>query len=202
MKLTSNLLTIALSITLSSAASAAFTIDLTGNNDYDGENPLLIPFIDGANSATATLVPTGGSFNSNAGDFGINDGTEASETSDQIDGTDEIVTITFNKDILFNFIDLGGVGPDADDGVSFTIAGSTTILETDVTGFNGTTDVYTPTSPISLLTGQSIILTGESTNSSFDIQSLNVTVVPEPGTFALLSGFCGLVFVMLKRRRG
>ena len=61
-----------------STVNAAFTIDLTGNNIYDGENPLNIAFTDGVNSAIATLIPTGGSFNSNTGDFGIGD--------DQIDG--------------------------------------------------------------------------------------------------------------------
>ena len=87
---------------LTSTANAAFTIDLTGNNDYDGENPLNIAFTDGVNSAIATLIPTGGGFNSNTGDFGIGD--------DQIDGTSEIVTITFDKAVEFNFIDFGGVG--------------------------------------------------------------------------------------------
>lgn len=192
MKLTRTLLLTGFFAAITSALHADFTIDLTGNNAYDGENPLLIPFIDGSNSATISLVPTGGAFNSNADDFGIGD--------DQIDGTSEVVTITFNKDIEFNFIDFGGVGGDAADGVSLTIAGSALNLFTGVTGFNGSTDVYTPTSPVSLTTGQTIIITGSSSTSSFDIQTLNVTVVPEPSTFALLAGMSALGFVMLRRR--
>lgn len=192
MKLTKTLFLAGASVLLVSVAQAAFTIDLTGNNAYDDENPLLIPFIDSGNSATISLVPTGGSFNSNSGDFGIDD--------DQINGTSEIVTITFNEDILFNFIDFGGVGADASDGVSFSIGGSITNLFTGVTGFNGSSDIYTPTSPVALATGESIIITGSSTTSIFDIQNFNVTVVPEPSTYALLAGILALTSVMLRRR--
>lgn len=196
MKLTHKLLAVTLSVCISSAANAAFTIDLTGNNAYDGQNPLLIPFTDGANSATANLVPTGGAFNSNSGNFGIGD--------DQIDGTSEVITITFDKDIFFNFIDFGGVGAAISDAASLTVAGTNLDLYTGNPAspiFKGSTDVYTPTSAISVLAGQNIIITGSTATSSFDLERLNVTVVPEPGTFALLAGCCGMVFVMLKRRR-
>jgi hypothetical protein len=195
------LLAAAVALVISSTTHAAFTIDLTGDNAYDDKNPLLIPFIDPVGgSATISLVPTGGSFNSNAGDFGIDDGTEGSSTTDQIDGTDEIVTITFDVDIEFNSIDLGAVGSDSSDGVSFTIAGGSTNLFTGVTDFNGTNDIYSPSAPISLSTGQTIIITGSSATSSFDIQNLNVTVVPEPSAYGLLAGLLGLSYMMLRRR--
>lgn len=34
-----------------------------------------------------------------------------------------------------------------------------------------------------------------------DVSSIKLTVIPEPGTYALLAGLTGLVFVMLRRRR-
>jgi hypothetical protein len=172
--------------------NAAFTIDLTGNNNYDDENPLNIAFTDGVNSATATLIPTGGDFNSNTGDFGIGD--------DQIDGTSEIVTITFDKAIEFNFIDFGGVGSTISDGAKLTIAGVSTDLFTGVTGFSGSSDKYTPSSPIEIAIGQSISVTGSSATSSFDIQTINVSIVPEPNTYALIAGMFALVSVMFQRR--
>ena len=175
-----------------STVNAAFTIDLTGNNIYDGENPLNIAFTDGVNSAIATLIPTGGSFNSNADDFGIGD--------DQIDGTSEIVTITFDKAIEFNFIDFGGVGSTISDGAKLTIAGVSTDLFTGVTGFSGSSDTYTPSSPIEIAIGQSISVTGSSATSSFDIQTINVSIVPEPNTYALIAGMFALVSVMFQRR--
>lgn len=175
-----------------STVNAAFTIDLTGNNNYDDENPLNIAFTDGLNSATATLIPTGGSFNSNAGDFGIG--------NDQIDGTSEIVTITFDKAIEFNFIDFGGVGGTISDGAKLTIAGVSTDLFTGVTGFSGSSDTYTPSSPIEIAIGQSIGVTGSSATSSFDIQTINVSIVPEPNTYALIAGMFALVSVMFQRR--
>ena len=175
-----------------STVNAAFTIDLTGNNNYDDENPLHIAFTDGVNSATATLIPTGGDFNSNTGDFGIGD--------DQIDGTSEIVTITFDKAIEFNFIDFGGVGSTISDGAKLTIAGVSTDLFTGVTGFSGSSDKYTPSSPIEIAIGQSISVTGSSATSSFDIQTINVSIVPEPNTYALIAGVFALVSVMFQRR--
>jgi hypothetical protein len=191
MKLKQTLFTAA-ALLMAFTANAAFTIDLTGNNAHDDQNPLNIAFTDGAISAVATLVPTGGDFNSNSGDFGIGD--------DQIDGTSEIVTITFDKAIEFNFIDFGGVGSTVADGVSLTVAGISVDLFTGVAGFSGSSDLYTPASPISLAIGQSIIVTGSSATSSFDIQTVNVSVIPEPNTFALLAGFCALGFVMVRRR--
>jgi len=175
-----------------STVNAAFTIDLTGNNNYDDENPLNIAFTDGVNSAIATLIPTGGSFNSNTDDFGIGD--------DQIDGTSEIVTITFDKAIEFNFIDFGGVGSTISDGAKLTIAGVSTDLFTGVTGFSGSSDKYTPSSPIEIAIGQSISVTGSSATSSFDIQTINVSIVPEPNTYALIAGVFALVSVMFQRR--
>jgi len=178
--------------TISSIANAAFTIDVTGNGAYDGQNPLEIPFSDSGYSATASFVPTGGALNSNSGQFGIGDA--------EIDGISETITITFSENIEFNFIDLGGVGADLADGASLTVAGSQIDLYTGVTDFNGSLDVYTPSTAISVSKGTAIALTGSTSTSSFFMQTINVTVVPEPGTYALLAGCFALGFVMLRHR--
>jgi hypothetical protein len=39
------------------------------------------------------------------------------------------------------------------------------------------------------------------TAGTISIDNLSFTSVPEPGTYALLAGLTGLVFVMLRRRR-
>jgi len=178
---------------------AAISYDFTGNNDFDGETVLTFPLVDtdNGNSTTMTLTAGGGTFNSNAGDFGIDSGTG---TNDFIDGTSESITITFATDILFNFIDLGGVGSDSSDGANLTIDATSIDLFTGVSDFNGTQDIYTPASPISLTAGNAIVLTGSSSTSDFDLEVLNFTVVPEPNTFALLAGFFALASVMYRRR--
>ena len=189
------LLTLALTAGLAGGASGAFIIDPTGNDSYDGETTINIPFTDPSNSldAIATFVATGGTFNSNAGDFGIGD--------DQIDGTSEVITITFNKDVEFVSIDLGGVGSGSSDGASLTVASTVIDLFTGVSGFNGSSDVYTPSSPIALSTSGSIQLTGSSATSSFDLQSLTVSVIPEPNTFGALAGLLALGLAITRRRR-
>ncbi|MDQ8206530.1 hypothetical protein QEH52_03355 [Coraliomargarita sp. SDUM461003] len=199
MKLTQTFFTAAAISCFAFSASGSVTFDPTGNSAYDGLATINESLTDTDNgfNTTITLTAGGGTFNSNSGDFGIDSGTG---TNDFIDGTSESITITFSTDILFNFIDLSEVGSDATDGAKLTIGGSSINLFTGVTGFNGTQDIYTPTSPIALSSGDSIILTGSEATSEFTLEGINITVVPEPGTFALLSGFSALTFVMLRRR--
>ena len=177
------------------SASAAVTFDPTENAAYDGLSIIQenLTDLDNGFLTEITLTAGGGTFNSNVGDFGIGD--------DEINGTSESITITFSTDIFFNYIDLGGVGSsDGTDSASFTIGGSTTILQTGATDFDGGSDIYTPSSPIFLAQGDSILLTGSTATSSYDLEAINVTVTPEPNAYALLSGICALAFVMLRRR--
>jgi hypothetical protein len=200
MKLTQTLLTAAALSCFAYSASAAVTFNPTGTSAFDGESSItvLLSDLDTGFTANITLTAGGGTFNSNVGDFGI-DGV--SGANDEIDGTVESITITFSENIEFNFIDLGGVGSEAADGASLTVAGSTISLFSGVSGFNGTTDIYTAPSPITVLTGSdSIVLTGTSATSIFDMEGINITVVPEPGTYALLAGICALGYVMTRRR--
>lgn len=201
MKLTQTLLTAAALSCFAYTASAAVTFEFANKEDiFDGYTSVDVMITD-VSSTLMTVTATGGTLNSNSGDFGV-DGSEPDEVNDFIDGTSESITLTFSTEVIFNWIDLAGIGTEAqtDDHASITIAGTQLNLSTGVDNFNGSTDVYTPASPITLAIGESIILTGTSSTSSFELQGINLTVVPEPGTFALLAGFSALSFVMLRRR--
>ena len=201
MKLNQTLLLAAAVSCLASIASADVTFTFADQAaTFDSFTSVDVTVTD-VTSTLMTVAATGGTLNSNSGDFGV-DGSEAGEISDFIDGIAESITLTFSTEVIFNFIDLAGVGPATDtfDHASITIAGSQLNLTTGVDGFNGTTDVYTPSSPITLAIGESIILTGTSSTASFELEGINLTIVPEPGTYALLSGFCALAFVMFRRR--
>lgn len=82
------------------------------------------------------------------------------------------------------------------------------LLEIDLTSFTPTTGTF------ELVTFSSIVgsyaladisitpLAGGLTASiDYDADSMNLTIVPEPGTYALLAGLSGLAFVMIRRRR-
>ncbi|MEM1221999.1 MAG: PEP-CTERM sorting domain-containing protein [Verrucomicrobiota bacterium] len=184
---------------ITTVAQADVTYDFTGQGGvFDGLTTVDVIVTDIA-STTMTVTAAGGTLNSNSGDFGV-DGTEPGETNDFIDGLVESITLTFSTVVTFNFIDLGGVEADISDGANLTIAGSTLDLFTGVSGFNGTSDVYTPGSPVTLSIGESIILTGSSSTSDFDLEAINLSIVPEPSSFALIGGLLALGFVALRRR--
>ena len=179
---------------------AATTYDFTGKGDlFDGHTSVPILLTDGDNSTTMTVTGTGGNLNSNSGDFGI-DGSEGGEVNDFIDGTTESVTLSFDQEIEFISIEFGSVGADLSDGVNLTIGGTILDLFTDVTDFDGTSDAYTPATAIALTKGSSIIITGSAGTSSFDLENIQIGVVPEPATDALLAGITGLAMVLLSRR--
>lgn len=176
---------------LALSANAAVTYSFEGQGaTFDGLTSASVALVDGSTSFNMLVSSLGGNLNSNASGLGVGDAN--------VDGTAESISISFNTDVFFNFIDLGGVGGDLADGANFTIGGSSIDLFTGEPDFNGSTDVYTPTSPISLSAGDSIVLTGSSTTSIFDLDGINVTAVPEPST-ALL-GAIG-VLALLRRRR-
>lgn len=172
------------------AASIVFSFQGQGAI-FDGLTEANVNLIDGSTPFVMTVTSAGGELNSNATGLGVGDAN--------VDGIMESITIIFDTDIFFNFIDLGGVGADALDGVSFTINGMTTNLFTGVTDFNGSTDVFTPSSPISLLAGNSIVLTGSSSTSSFDLDEIGVSAVPELSSMALM--LAGIGGMALRRRR-
>ena len=156
---------------------------------FDGKVSAIVALVDGATDFNMFVVAVGGNLNSNATSFGVGDSA--------IDGTSESITISFSADILFNSIDFSSIGADITDGASFTIGGSTTNLFTGAADFNGGSDIYTPSSAIALTTGDTIVLTGSSVTSIYDLDGINVTAVPEPST-ALLGA---IGFLAFRRRR-
>lgn len=145
-------------------------------------------------SLTLTATASGGVFNSNKSNFGIVD------TS--IDGNSEIVTLSFSQTVEITLIDLSGVGSDIADGAKITI-GTTPVLDlnlhTGVPGFNGSTDIYTPTNPIRLEAGETISFSGSSSTSGFELHHFQYNVIPEMSAHSLTTGAAGLTLVVLSR---
>ena len=182
------------------SAHAATTYDFTGKGDvFDGQTSVPIFLTDGSNSTTMTVTGTGGNLNSNSGDFGI-DGSEIDEVNDFIDGITESIELSFDQDIELVFIEFGSVGADMTDGVHLTVGGTSVDLFTGVSGFDGNADLYAPSTSIALSKGSSLIITGSATTSSFDLENIQINVVPEPGTYALLAGLSCLALIGLRRR--
>lgn len=145
-------------------------------------------------SLTLTATASGGVFNSNKSNFGIVD------TS--IDGNREIVTLSFSQTVEITLIDLSGVGSDIADGAKITVGTTPALdlnLHTGVPGFNGSTDIYTPTNPIRLEAGETISFTGSSSTSAFELHHIQYNVIPEMSAQSLTTGAAGLTLVVLSR---
>jgi len=175
------------------SVSAEITYDFTDKAGvFDGTNTVTVLLNDSGTDFIMTVVGTGGDLNSNAEDFGVGNAF--------IDGTSELITISFeNQTIDFSSIDLGAVGGDISDGARLTIGTQPTIdLYTDVPGFNGTSDIYTPAGSVRVNAGETIVLTGSSLTSLFDLEQMTFAVVPEPATFAMF-GIGGLISWIVRR---
>ena len=183
---------------LSAPALSAVTYDFTGKGGlFDGETSVDVPLTDSVTglSTTMTVEASGGTLNSNSGDFGVN-APGSGDTTDVIEDG-EAIDLTFDSDIELNSIDFGGIGSDLADGATLTIGTFTIDLFTNVSGFNGNTDVYTPATHIAITAGTPINLQVASSTADFDLETIDISVVPEPGSVALL-GLGGLL--MLRRR--
>ena len=145
-------------------------------------------------SLTITATASGGVFNSNRNNFGIDD------TS--IDGTSEGLSLSFSQTVEISRIDFGSIGSNIDDGVKLTTSANPPLdlsLYTGIVGFNGTTDTYVPATPIRLEVGETISFTGSSNTAAFEIHSFNYTVIPEMSAQSLATGAAGLILVFMSR---
>jgi hypothetical protein len=140
---------------------------------------------------TLTATASSGTFNSTAtGGFGIN-----AMSSDDItnlfdygptDGAD-FMTFSFDQNVDFISIELTNFGAD---NAFLTIAGTTTTIGSG-------SFVFAPGTTLAANTDATF---GFQSGNGFELASLAVMSVPEPLTYALLSGCCALAVVMLRRR--
>jgi len=140
---------------------------------------------------TLTAAASSGTFNSTtSGGFGINAMPSGDITNlfdnQSTDGA-EFMTFSFNQNVDFVSIELTEFGADE---AFLTIAGITTIIGSNSFIFaSGTT-----------LAANTDATFGFHSGNGFELASLVVAVVPEPRTYALLSGCCALAVAMLRRR--
>ncbi|WP_162027695.1 MULTISPECIES: PEP-CTERM sorting domain-containing protein [unclassified Lentimonas] len=141
----------------------------------------------GLNSDTGSSDPT---LNSTATSMGIN-ATGDADTDAYEAVFNQSVTFKFNQDVEVYQLDFTTF----DSGEVFNFAG-TTITNSALS--NGTLDTFDFSTP--LLINANTNFTLQATAGTIGIEAFTISAVPEPGTYALLSGICALGFVMLRRR--
>lgn len=139
---------------------------------------------------------------------GVSSATDDSDGIDGDDGEELSFTVTFNgaqiSSVSLAEVDLAGVGSASGGDAGLITQNSTLIatLETGVSGFNGSTDVWTPPSTISVSSGD-VFIFGAEANIGIQTITFDVTAVPEPSPllFSLIA-ICGAgIFYRLKRKR-
>ena len=200
MKLTRKALLISLFLSLSSGIYAQTTFSF-----HDGANAIGtgLVFDDEAGSIQDTQgsftitaeaflndSSTGSFFNGTTAAFGINAAGSGDATAefDDDNGTESMV-FSFNIGGTFTSLDL--VGINNDDEATLSFAGGGTYNLSDATD-----DFYVIGE--SFTSGQLITLSTNATGANFGLEAF--TVVPEPGSFALIAGCLGMASIMLKRR--
>jgi hypothetical protein len=201
MKLTQTLLTAAAigCCALSASADTTFTFydsSTTIGAALSGQSSGSFTVSDIEITATASTD----TFNATGSGFGINqaaggddtDGFDFTETAG--DGIAEGFTLSFDQDVYL--VDFSVYSWSVANGDEVSIMDNTTLVATITsTGSTSLGDyLLSENSELTIMTTAGIYGNGW----SFD--SITVSAVPEPSTFALLSGFCALGFVMLRRR--
>lgn len=204
----------ALAITFCSAASAQIAeFTFTGGSLADSAGTANITVSDVSSSATGG---TNG-FNTFSSSSGWNSAAQisgagsffSSQVTQAAAGNAISFTITANSGFVFSITDFSFQARStatAPSDIGFTINGT----PYDFSGSYSNNSTITTISQSSLgfanLTSATITIQGWNASSSGALQLDNIavsgSVVPEPGTFALLAGCFGMAIVMLKRRRG
>lgn len=199
---------------MSSLANAAVVFDLTTGGlagaDLDASNGDYTDPTTGVNIdvSTTTTLPgnTGSVFNAVSGGGGVDSLSVTSTGNDagsQVDA-EEVLTFTFTftqPTIELVSIDLAGQDGNATGGdqVFVNVDGVTTTLFAGAADYSGTTDLWTPSAPITLSSGDTIVFTGEDTFRVTDI-NFDVVAVPEPSSLAIL-GITGFACSCIRRRK-
>ena len=161
-------------------------LDLTTNGAAGAALDSGLSYVFSGVTLTASATSTIGTpeVNATSSSLGVNITGNGSDISDQIDaafGEELTFTFTFGPSYMLKLlsIDLLGVGPTTpgDDAHVYINANPPVVLHTGVTGFNGTTDVWTPAGGIPLSSGDTIRFVA---GTSFGIQTMTFQVVPEP----------------------
>ncbi|WPJ97491.1 hypothetical protein SH580_07180 [Coraliomargarita algicola] len=199
MKLTQTLLSAAAISCFALSASAA---DFVFSDDSTTIGSALDGTTGGAftvDTIEITIATLNGDFNGTSNEFGVN-GPESGDDTDGFNiaesegpGPAEGFTFYFDQDVYLNDFSVSSFGDS--DVISIT---DTSTLNTTITS-TGTTSLGDY-----LLTSGSVVTVlttgGSAYTNGWTLESISVSAVPEPGTFALLSGFAALTFVMLRRR--
>jgi len=185
----------AIALFVVSVSDAAILYDFQNmGGTFDNTNRAVVALSDGGINFTMTVSSMGGDLNSNDGYFGVGD--------DRLDGTSESIWFSFDVPVDISSIDLRLVGGDLTDGARITVGEQAPInmYTGSPTGpeFNGTLDIYTPSSALRLSTG-SLVLTGSSVTSNFSLQGMSFSAVPEPAMTGLIC--LGGAFAFMLRRR-
>ena len=125
--------------------------------------------------------------------------TGLAEGGSGINTNDEFISFTFSEDIKITFLDFNAITGDESvelliDTTSLGTFLNNTVVE-NIANFTAPSNV---TASISLAQGEAFII--KHAFGAYDLERIGFTVVPEPGTYALLSGCCALVVAMLRRR--
>ncbi|NCG09470.1 MAG: hypothetical protein GWO81_07925, partial [Verrucomicrobia bacterium] len=175
-------------ITLNPAASGPVSVSYatangtaTAGTDYTAANDTL-DFTTGQTTRTLAITISG----------------------DTDDEPNETFTLTLSNPTggEITFIDFSGVGGSIADGIKISSSSSPALdlnLHTGVPGFNGSTDIYTPATPIRLEAGETISFTGSSDTSNFELHNIQYKVIPEMSAQSLTTGAAGLTLVILSR---
>lgn len=145
---------------------------------------------------TLTVTPSQSDISNTTNGLGITSGGTLNAAGDAL-------TFSFNKAITLDFLDMGdftGTGQASEDAVSIIYSNSNPTVTLVGGEFdNNTSDTITFSSGNALAANQPFTI--NRVDGDFAIEGFTASVVPEPNTYALLSGFCALGFVMLRRRK-
>lgn len=200
---------------LAHSASAQTTFIFDDGTSTGAAGLALEAFSSGVDAADMDLN-TSGSYTQNGitlsagtdfGDFNLTNDGFGPDQAGSGDNTHEFDTSNGNESMVFSFNVAGtfqsidfALLDDTPETAVLSFAGGNTYTLTD-----GATSSITVSGNDTFLgineefTADQLITLSISGGTSFTLESF--TVVPEPGTYALLSGFCALGVVMLRRRK-